>query len=103
MTAHAFSAVDSYIYGFAKQETALPFDTGEQAAVMAQAMLARLPAAEFPYLFELMGKHVLQPGYSYAHEFAFGLDLVLDALERAMEGEAAAASRPGQETRADQE
>ncbi len=89
MTAHAVSTLDSYVHGFAKQEKALPFDTGEQAAVMAQILLARLPAAEYPYLFELMATHVLQPGYSYSKEFAFGLDLVLDALEEARDEDAA--------------
>lgn len=83
MTAHAFSALDSYVYGYAKQEKALPFDNEEHAAAMANAMLAQLPASEYPYLYELMAKHVLQPGYNYADEFSFGLDLVLDALERA--------------------
>ena len=28
MAAHAFSVLDSYIYGFALQEANLPFDTG---------------------------------------------------------------------------
>ena len=82
LTAHAFSALDSYVYGYAKQEKSLPFDTEEQAAAMANAMLAHLPASEYPYLHELMTKHVLRPGYDYADEFTFGLDLVLDALER---------------------
>jgi hypothetical protein len=27
-------------------------------------------------------QHVLRPGYDYGHEFAFGLDLILDRLER---------------------
>jgi AcrR family transcriptional regulator len=89
MTAHAFSALDSYVYGYAKQEKALPFDDGEQAAAMANVMLAQLPASEYPYLYELMAKHVLQPGYNYADEFSFGLDLVLDALERARDAEGA--------------
>jgi hypothetical protein len=53
MTAHAFSALDSYIYGFVRQEKALPFDTSAQAAAIAQVMLASLPASEYPYLFEL--------------------------------------------------
>jgi hypothetical protein len=96
MTAHAFSALDSYVYGFAKQEAALPFSSGEEAAAMAHAMLAQLPAAEFPYLAELMGQHVLRPGYSYSHEFAFGLELVLDALEGARGKEAAAPAGSGQ-------
>ena len=89
MTAHAFSALDSYVYGYANQEKALPFDTEEQAAAMANVMLAQLPASEYPYLYELMAKHVLQPGYNYADEFSFGLDLVLDALERARDAERA--------------
>jgi AcrR family transcriptional regulator len=87
MTAHAFSALDSYVYGYAKQEKALPFDSGEEAAAMANVMLAQLPPSEYPYLHELMAKHVLQPGYSYADEFTFGLDLVLDGLERAKDSE----------------
>jgi hypothetical protein len=28
--------------------------------------------------------HVLQPGYRYGNEFEIGLDLILDALERAI-------------------
>lgn len=90
MTAHAFSVLDAYIYGFAKQEKGLPFDSGEQAAAMAQLMLANLRADEYPHLAELTSQHVLQPGYSFADEFVFGLDLVLDGLERARDAERAA-------------
>jgi hypothetical protein len=36
-----------------------------------------------------MAKHVLRPGYNYADEFSFGLDLVLDALERSRDLERA--------------
>jgi len=99
MTAHAVSALDSYVYGFAKQEKVLPFDTGEQAAAMAQMLLAQLPAAEYPYLFELMAKHVLRPDYSYSKEFVFGLDLVLDALEEARDKDAASTQEPDQTPR----
>jgi AcrR family transcriptional regulator len=83
MTAHAFSAVDSYVYGFSVQETSLPFETEEETAAMAQVMLAQLPASEYPYLAELMTKHILVPGYDYGDEFLNGLDLMLGALERA--------------------
>jgi hypothetical protein len=31
-------------------------------------------------------EHVLRPGYDYANEFEFGLDLILDGLERAAAG-----------------
>jgi hypothetical protein len=40
-------------------------------------------AAAVPHLAELTIEHVLQPGYDYANEFEFGLDLILDGLERA--------------------
>jgi AcrR family transcriptional regulator len=83
LTAHAFSALDSYIYGFALQQKSLPFETGEQTAELAQLILARFPADEFPHLAELTAEHVLQPGYDYGDEFEFGLDLLLDGLGRA--------------------
>ena len=79
--AHAFSAIDSYIYGFAMQEKSLPFTTPEEAAAMAEIMLAQLPPSEYPYLAELTADHVLQPGYFYGDEFVVGLDLMLDGLE----------------------
>jgi hypothetical protein len=42
-----------------------------------------MPADEYPYLTELTVEHVLKPGYDYGDEFEFGLDLILDGLERA--------------------
>ncbi len=83
LAAHAFSALDSYIYGFALQEASLPFDTGEETAELAQMILAQFPANEYPHLAQLTNEHVLQPGYDYGNEFEFGLELILDGLERA--------------------
>ena len=83
MAAHAFSLIDSYIYGFALQEATLPLgDTEEETAEVAQMMLAQVPADEFPNLTELTVEHILQPGYDYGEEFGFGIDLILDGLER---------------------
>ena len=83
LAAHAFSVLDSYIYGFALQEANLPFDTPEETAEVAQAIMAELPADEYPHLTEMTVEHVLQPGYDYGNEFLFGLDLILDGLDRA--------------------
>jgi AcrR family transcriptional regulator len=83
LAAHAFSAIDSYVYGFAMQELNLPFHTPEETAAMAVTFLDQFPADRFPHLAELTVEHVLRPGYDYADEFAFGLDLILDGLERA--------------------
>ena len=85
MAAHAYSALDSYIYGFAMQEPSLPFDTPQETAEVAQAIMAQLPAGEYPHLTELTIEHVLQPGYDYANEFEYGLDLILDGLDRAFD------------------
>lgn len=82
LVAHAFSVLDSYIYGFALQERSLPFDTPEETSQLAQAMLAQFPAEEYPHLAELTHEHVLQPGYDYAEEYEYGLDLILDGLDR---------------------
>src|SRR5262249_12269805 len=90
MTAHAYSLLDSYIYGFALQQASLPFRTANEAAAMAEGLLQQLPADTYPNLAELTVEHVLEPGYDHADEFLFGLDMILDGLERAREAEARA-------------
>ena len=83
LTAHALSVVDAYVYGFAMQEKALPFDDEERSSEVVQQILAAMPAEEYPHLVEFSREHVLKPGYDYGQEFEWGLDLVLDGLERA--------------------
>ncbi len=83
MAAHAFSVLDSHTYGFALQEASLPFDTAEETAELAETIMARFPADQYPHLTELTVEHVLQPGYDYGNEYEFGLDLILDGLDRA--------------------
>ncbi|MGY1815813.1 TetR/AcrR family transcriptional regulator C-terminal domain-containing protein [Blastococcus sp. SYSU D00820] len=90
LAGHAFSAVDSYVYGFALQERGLPFETPEQAAELAPRMLAQFPDGAFPHLVAFMTERVLVPDYAYGDEFAFGLDLLLDGLARALADEAQA-------------
>jgi AcrR family transcriptional regulator len=83
LAAHAYSVLDSYIYGFALQEASLPFHTPEETAQVAEAMLADFPAGAYPHLTELAVEHALRPGYDYGDEFLYGLDLILDGLDRA--------------------
>jgi AcrR family transcriptional regulator len=83
LTARAYSLLDAYIYGFAVQQASLPFDTPEETAEVAQAIMAELSAGTYPHLAELASEHVLQPGYDYGDEYEAGLDLILDGLERA--------------------
>ena len=83
LAAHAFSVIDSYVYGVALQALNLPFHTSEELEQLAEAMLRQMPAYQYPNLTEMIVDHALQPGYSYANEFEYGLDLILDGLERA--------------------
>jgi AcrR family transcriptional regulator len=82
LAAHAFSALDSYIYGFALQEQSLAFGTPEETSELAKAFLLQFPTSEYPRLAELTIEHVLRPGYDYGDEYEFGLDLILDGLEK---------------------
>lgn len=91
LAAHAFSLMDSYIYGFLLEESSLPFQTPEETADLAEAILGGLPASEYPYMRELTAEQVLKPGYHYGDEFEFGIDLILDGLDREL---SRAAGRP---------
>ena len=83
MTAHAFSMMDSYIYGFVLQEIGLPFEDGDDLGDMIDTMLPPSVADTYPHLAELASEFVLRPGYSYGDEFDFGLRLILGALDAA--------------------
>lgn len=82
MTAHALAAIDSYVYGFALSEAALPIHGPEPVAEIAGSMMRQYPADGYPHLAEFTIKHILQPGYDFGAEFHFGLDLILDGLTR---------------------
>ncbi|MGY1832916.1 TetR/AcrR family transcriptional regulator [Geodermatophilus sp. SYSU D01180] len=88
LAAHAYSAIDSYVYGFALQERALPFQTPAETAELAAELMVRF-AESYPHLAEFTTEHVLRPGYDYGAEFGYGLDLVLDGLERELRDPAA--------------
>jgi AcrR family transcriptional regulator len=90
MAAHAYSVLDAYIYGFAMTHMNLPFDSGieGQVAEVAQTMLQPFPLNAYPNLMAFITEHAMQPGYDYGDEFEYGLDLVLDGLERAVSGPA---------------
>ena len=86
MAAHAYSLLDSYIYGFALTKMNLPFVRGDDVAEMAQTMLQPFPVNEYPNLMAFIAEHAMKPGYDYGDEFEFGLDMILDGLEQARAG-----------------
>jgi AcrR family transcriptional regulator len=80
--AHAYSILDGYIYGFATTNLNIPFQTPSEMTAMAEDMFEPFPANEYPNLAEFVADHVMQPGYNHEIEFEYGLDVILDALER---------------------
>ncbi|MFC6079806.1 TetR/AcrR family transcriptional regulator C-terminal domain-containing protein [Sphaerisporangium aureirubrum] len=82
MATHAFSVLDSYIYGFAMQEASLSFRSAEDSAIATQMIMARFPADQYPHLTEMAVEHILKPGYDHSNEFLFGLNLILTGLEK---------------------
>jgi hypothetical protein len=88
---HAYSVQDAYIYGFALQEKTLGFHTPSDAGAAAQRRARAIGALDdYRYLAEIATK-LPESGYDSALEFAWGLDLILDALDHHRRGEFCAA------------
>jgi len=49
---------------------------------MMEAFLRAIPADEYPYLREMVVEHAMKAGYDEGADFEFGLDLILDGLQR---------------------
>ena len=88
MTVHAMSVQDAYIYGFALQQTDMSSQTAEDFAAEAQRQMVDYAdaLADYPHLVEVVGGYVAKAGYDYDREFLFGLDVILDGLERFLGG-----------------
>ena len=80
--AHAVALLDSYVYGFALQETTLPFTSPEETSDLAESLVAQMPPDAYPHLTEMATDHVMRPGYDFADEFEIGLEVILDGLAR---------------------
>lgn len=87
MTAHAYAILDSYLYGFALEEAMLPSGGESTDLVALAAEMAGSYAEHYPNMFELTTEHVLKHGYRFGESYEFGLDLILDGLDRAARAE----------------
>jgi AcrR family transcriptional regulator len=86
---HAYSVQDAYIYGFALQERTLNLETPESAGKAARRRADAVGGfAEYPYLAEIV-ERLPGTGYDNDVEFAWGLDLILEGLDRLRSREAA--------------
>lgn len=82
MAAHAYSVLDSYIYGFALTKMNLAVAATDDLAAVASTMLQPFDPGAYPHLVEFITEHALKPDYHHDGEFEYGLDLVLEGLER---------------------
>ena len=84
LTAHAFALIDSYVYGYALSEAALPIHGPETVPEIAESMMRFFTPEVYPHLFEFTMEHVMKPDYDFGVEFGYGLDLILDGLARSI-------------------
>ena len=82
--ARAFSVLDSYIYGFGIQQFNMAGGDDLSVEERAEAIAAFIPAETYPYLHR-MASHAMQVGYDAEADFEFGLEIVLDGLERILD------------------
>lgn len=80
VTERAFHAVENHILGYTLQAQAFLLPD-EDLAAAGKAFLQSLPSEEFPYLTEHVIQH-LEKGTLDEGDFEFGLDLILDGVER---------------------
>lgn len=80
--AQAFAVIDSYTYGFVVQELSLPMMNGEDEGDLADMILSDIPEGTLPHLTAMATEYVTREDYSFANEFAPGLELIINALER---------------------
>lgn len=76
---HAMNALDSLIYGFHLLERSMPVQP-EDYAEAAQTHLPAIDADRYPH-FCALGQLVADGSYDGVNHMAFGLDLLLNALE----------------------
>jgi endonuclease YncB( thermonuclease family) len=60
----------------------LPFDPSEEVAELGRNTLRVFPVDSYPNLVAYVS--AMRPGYNYGDEFDYGLDLILDGLQKAV-------------------
>jgi AcrR family transcriptional regulator len=80
---HVWNAVDSYLYGFTLQELRFPFKP-EEYRDAASAYLPGIPEDRYP-CFTSLGQQIISGAYDGLHQLEFGLEMLLDGLERTLD------------------
>lgn len=83
MADHAWNALDSFIYGFTLQKLNFPFEPQEYSKVAA-GYLPSLSAEKYPTMWALTAA-VAGGHHNGLHDLEFGLELIVEGLERRRE------------------
>jgi AcrR family transcriptional regulator len=81
----AFSLLDSYVYGFGRQQLNVSTPPDARPEEMTEAFLRAIPADQYPYLREMVVDYAMKTGHDESADFGFGLDLILDGLRRLLD------------------
>ncbi len=85
MTHHAYHALDSHIIGSTLWQAG--YSANRDLPDLAKTFV-RESADEYPYLAEHAKQHITKPTRKVVREFEFGLDLILDGLEKVRDASA---------------
>jgi AcrR family transcriptional regulator len=88
-----YHALESHIMGFTLWVVGMNLGTQDELAATATSFLETFPREEYPYLVEHIHHH-LKPRPAGEGSFAFGLDLILDGLERMGSAQATTRAKP---------
>ncbi|HET7743109.1 MAG TPA: TetR/AcrR family transcriptional regulator [Gaiellaceae bacterium] len=91
LTHHAYHALDSHITGFTLWQVSFRWEELGDLEELAASFLRTLPVEKYPYLAEHVREHLVEPDPEEKTEFEFGLDLILDGVERIRDAAASAA------------
>lgn len=80
LAVHAFSAIDSYVFGFVLTEHNLPFETAEATGTEAIAEGLAEGLSGYPNLGRIATDLLGAGDFRFGEEFRIGLDLILDSL-----------------------
>jgi hypothetical protein len=84
--ANAFLILDTYIYGFQRQQSSLALPEGVETFDVAEELLAELTPDAYPSLLTIAADFAVNPHDEVA-VFDFGLDLILDGLQRTLDSQ----------------
>ncbi len=94
----AWHTLDSHLYGFTLQQLSLPFEA-EEAPQVSAGVLGQLSADQYPHVVEVITE-VMRAGRE--EDFEFGLDLIIDGLQRSLAADQAVSPAADQAAGADQ-